>query len=494
MELRQVARILRRRWKFVFVTFMVGLLGAGAITSVLLTPTYKSDARIYVTATAATSVDAYAIGLYSQQRIASYADLATDPNLLERVIRRVGLNISAEQLAPHVTATPVPSSVVLQISVTDKDPRVAQQLAQAEASEVVKLVDTLEAPSKGSKEAGVTNIAPVIARLAGDATFDPASVSPHLALNLIIGAVLGLLFGISGAVLRDVFDTSIKSPEDATAASGAPLMAVIPYDSSVPKKPLISDSGGSDERVDAFSVLRTNLQFVDLDAKHQIIIVSSALPDEGKTVTATNLAITLAKTSRRVLVVDCDFRKPRVARILGLENSVGLLSVLVGHASLEDCIQQHSSGCDLLATGPLPPNPAEVLETQAMSDLLSRMRDLYDVVIIDAPPLLPVADPAIVASKADGVLLVVRHGKTSVEAVENAVGRIDTVGAEVLGVVLNMAPRRAMADYGYGYGYGYGEASTWSQNNANTKGRPPKQGGRRVRKYDPPREVIGRAR
>ena len=129
-----------------------------------------------------------------------------------------------------------------------------------------------------------------------------------------------------------------------------------------------------------------------------------------------------------------------------------------------------------------------------MSDLLSRMRDLYDVVIIDAPPLLPVADPAIVASKADGVLLVVRHGKTSVEAVENAVGRIDTVGAEVLGVVFNMSPRRAMADYGYGYGYGYGDASSWPQGGATPTTRPDRQGGRRVRKYDPPREVIGRAR
>jgi capsular exopolysaccharide synthesis family protein len=434
------------------VTFLIGLIGATALT-LSITPTYRSDARVYVTATTVDATNAYALGLYSEQRIASYADLAKDPALLGRVIREVGLNITPEQLASRITATPVPSSVILQISVTDPDPQMARKIARAEAAEVVKMVAVLEAPSD---DASSKLPAPIVARVAGDATLNGFPVSPNLPLNVIIGALLGLLFGFAGAILRDLFDTSIKTPGDAAEASGAAVMAVIPFDSSVPKRPLISDTSGASERVDAFSVLRTNLQFVDLDSKHQVLVISSALPEEGKTVTSTNLAITIAKTGRRVLILDCDFRRPRVARVLGLENSVGLLTVLVGQAPLEDCIQQHVSGVDFLGTGPQPPNPAEVLETQAMSDLLDRLRGQYDVVIIDAPPLVPVADPALIATKADGVLLVVRHGKTSVEAVKQAVDRIENVGSQVVGVVLNMAPRRALSGYGYGYGYGYG--------------------------------------
>jgi capsular exopolysaccharide synthesis family protein len=451
VELRQLLRTLRRRWKFTVVVFLLGLLGAGVVTSTI-TPSYTSDARIYVTAKSTGTIDAYNMSIYASQRIASYAALAKDPDLLQRVIKRVGVDMTTDELAAKVTATAVPTTVILDVGVTDEDPQTARELARAEANEIVKLVANLEAPDVVVK--GQTPPAPIIARVAGDASFNANPVSPNLTINLAVGALLGLLVGVAGAVLRDMFDTSIKSPQDLAEVANAAVMAVIPFDSSVPKHPLISDVEGTSDRVEAFRVLRTNMQFVDLDSERQMLVISSAVPDEGKTVTATNLAITLAQTGRRVLILDCDFRKPRVARLLGLENSVGLLTILVGRAPMSECIQQHESGVDFLATGPLPPNPAEVLETQAMRDLLSTVREAYDVVIIDAPPLLPVADPAIIAPMADGVLLVTRHGKTSKDLVSQAVERLENVGARIAGVVLNMTPRRAVSGYGYGYGYG----------------------------------------
>lgn len=457
MELRQLLRTLRRRWKFTVVVFILGLVGAGLVTSTI-TPSYKSDARVYITASTTGTLDAYNVGIYSAARIASYADLAKDPSVLQRVIKRVGLDMTPAELAPHVTATAVPNTVILQVSVTNEDPQVARELARAESNEIVKLVASLETPDEGVD--GEDPVSPIIARLAGDASFNANPVAPSLPLNLVVGGLLGILIGVAGAVLREMFDTSIKSPEDLAEVTDAAIMAVVPFDASVRRHPLISDTEGASERVEAFRVLRTNLQFVDLDSKRQMLVISSAVPDEGKTVTATNLAITLAQTGRRVLLLDCDFRKPRVARLLGLENSVGLLTTLVGRAPLEECIQQHESGVEFLATGPLPPNPAEILETQAMRDLLGTVRDAYDVVIIDAPPLLPVADPAIIAPLADGVLLVTRHGRTNKDLVRQTVERLAAVDGRVVGVVLNMTPRRSISGYGYGYGYGYGESVT----------------------------------
>ncbi len=456
MELRQLLRTLRRRWKFTVAVFVLGLIGAGVITSTI-TPSYESQARVYVTSTTTGTIDAYNLGVYSAQRVASYADLAKDPTVLQRVIKRVGLDITPDELAGRVTVTAVPNTVILQVAVTDEDPQVARELARAESAEIVKLVSTLEQPTAGEDDEGSALPAPIVARLAGDASYNASPVSPSLPLNLAVGGILGLLIGVAGAVMRDLFDSSIKVPQDLGEVTNAAVMAVVPFDSSVPRHPLISDAEGSTERVEAFRVLRTNLQFVDLDSKRQMLVISSAVPDEGKTVTATNLAITLAQTGRRVLILDCDFRKPRVARLLGLENSVGLLTALVGRATLDDCIQRHESGVDFLATGPVPPNPAEVLETQAMRDLLTTVRDAYDVVIIDAPPLLPVADPAIIAPMADGVLLVTRYGRTNRELVKQSVERLEAVGARIVGVVLNMTPRRTVSGYGYGYGYGYGE-------------------------------------
>lgn len=455
MELRQLLRTLRRRWKFTVVVFILGLIGAGALTSTI-SASYESQARVYVTSTTTGTIDAYNLGVYSAQRVASYADLAKDPTVLQRVINRLGLDTTPNDLAGRITVTAVPNTVILQVTATDGDPGVARDIARAESAEIVQLVSTLETPAAGERDEAAS-LAPIVARLAGDASYDANPVSPSLALNLAVGGILGLLVGVAGAVMRDLFDSSIKSPQDLAQVTDASVMAVVPFDASVPKHPLISDREGSSERVEAFRVLRTNLQFVDLDSKRQMLVISSAVPDEGKTVTATNLAITLTQTGRSVLIIDCDFRKPRVARLLGLENSVGLLTALVGRASLDDCIQRHESGVDFLATGPVPPNPAEVLETQAMRDLLVTVRDAYDVVIIDAPPLLPVADPAIIAPMADGVLLVTRHGRTNRDLVKQSVDRLDAVGGRIVGVVLNMSPRRAISGYGYGYGYGYGE-------------------------------------
>lgn len=456
MELRQLLRTLRRRWKFTVIVFLLGLVGAGVLTSAIA-PSYESQARIYIASSSSGTLDAYNVGIYSAQRVASYADLATDPTVLERVIKRVGLDLTPSELAGRVTVTAVLNTVILQVNVTDSDPQVAREIARAEAAEIVKLVATLETPPASTESDGAAGQPPIVARLNGDASYNASPVSPSLILNLAVGGILGLLVGVAGAVMRDLFDSSIKAPQDLAQVTNAAVMAAVPFDSSVPKHPLISDAEGSTERVEAFRVLRTNLQFVDLDSKRQMLVISSAVPDEGKTVTATNLAITLAQTGRRVLILDCDFRKPRVARLLGLENSVGLLTALVGRASLEECIQRHESGVDFLATGPVPPNPAEVLETQAMRDLLVTVRDAYDVVIIDAPPLLPVADPAIIAPMADGVLLVTRYGHTNRDYVKQSADRLEAVGARIVGVVLNMTPRRAISGYGYGYGYGYGE-------------------------------------
>ncbi len=450
MDLRQLLRTLRRRWKFVAVTTLLGVGGAFALLFTV-SPTYQSEARVYIAAPPSGGLDAYTAAIYASQRAASYADLAHDPELLERVIATTGVPDDWKTLSGKVSADVVPNTVILGIRATYTSPQQAQELARAEANEIVRLIAKLEAPSNKDVET------PIVARLSGDASFEPAQIAPRPTLNVIIGLMLGFLLGVAGAVLRDLLDTSTKTPEDLIEASGTSLMAVVPFDGTVPKHPLISDPGGSRERVEAFRVLRTNLQYVDLDAKHQMLMVSSAAPDEGKTVTATNLAIALAQTGRRVLLLDCDFRKPRVGRLLGLENSVGLLTVLIGRGTLADVTQSHHSGLDFIGTGPTPPNPTEVLETQAMRDLLAQLRVEYDAVIVDGPPALPVADAAIIAPMTDGVLLITRYGATKREAVRQTAHRLSAVGGRLVGAVLNMAPRAAIASYGYGYGYGYGE-------------------------------------
>jgi receptor protein-tyrosine kinase len=188
-----------------------------------------------------------------------------------------------------------------------------------------------------------------------------------------------------------------------------------------------------------------------------------------------------------VLLIDADFRNPGVAELLGLENSVGAITVLLGRATLEQATQEHVSGVSFLGTGPIPPNPSEVLDTQAMRDLLSVVRSDYDIVIIDAPPILPVADAAILLTEVDGALLLTRYGSTTRDQLRQAVTRIEAVGGRLFGTVLNRTPRKAMGGYGYGgsyYGYGYGSVPEASKKSEQQSAPPAREvrAGRRVKR------------
>jgi receptor protein-tyrosine kinase len=273
---------------------------------------------------------------------------------------------------------------------------------------------------------------------------------------MAVAGLLGLLLGIALAVARELLDNTVSSADDVEKILDAPVLTSVGYDGDVPKHPLISDSASHAPRVEAFRLLRTNLQFLNLDHSPRSIVITSALPNEGKTSTAANLAIALAQTGRRVLLIDGDLRRPKAASMLGLERSVGFTTVLVGRAELKDSIQRHSdSGIYFLASGPVPPNPTEVLQSNTARALLDQVAEMFDLVIIDAPPLLPVSDAAIVARDVDGAILVVRHGKTTKEQLRQAGQRLSQVDAKLLGVAVNMTPKRGGRNYGYGYGYEY---------------------------------------
>jgi len=449
VELKDYLLILRRRWLLILVSALLGLAGASAATFAV-TPEYVSNARVFVTTSESTSSNEIAAGAqFSLQRVKSYADLATSRELAEMVIADLDLAVGPRELSNQVSAQVVADTVILEISVLDADPGRAQYLTQAYAEAMTVMIRELETPPGST----VSLVKGTIV----DAASTPTSpVSPNPARNLALGAILGLLLGVGTAVLREVLDTSIKSPEEASAATSAPVLAAIAFDSATRSDPLVTSLPSHAPRAEAFRVLRTNLQFVDVDAESKVFVVTSALPSEGKTTTAVNLAITLTQAGQRVLLIECDLRRPKALSALGIDSAVGVTTVLVGKVSFTDAVQKHD-GTDLhvLGSGSIPPNPAELLQSRAMADLLREARIAYDIVIIDAPPLLPVTDAALIAAQSDGALLVLRHGKTTRDQLAGVVDRLQQVDATTIGIVMNMVPNKR-SGYGYGYGYGYG--------------------------------------
>lgn len=449
MELRDYVKVARRRWRIVLGLTLVAVVFAGVGTS-LQTREYASSARLFISTSDTDQAALFQGGQFSAERVKSYADLINSRELATRVVHALDLDTDPARLAQQVQAKVSADTVNLTLTVRDRDPAQAQSLAQGYSEALVDLVRELETPPGQTAP-------PVKATIVDSASYSDVPVSPQPVRNIGLALVLGLLLGYGAAVARELSDTRVRNPDELGAIADAPIMGTFQLDNTMARTPLITDLPPHSPRGEAYRVLRTNLQFVDVDARQKTLVITSALPGEGKSTTAANLALSFAQAGASTLLLDCDLRRPRVATYFGLDGAIGVTSVLAGLVKPEDALQHHdASGLALMAAGPIPPNPAELLQSGAMQDLLARYRTEYDVILLDAPPLLPVADAALLAAQADGAMVVVSHGRVSRDQVAQAADRLAQVSGRLVGFVLNRTPgSRKRGGYGYGYGYGY---------------------------------------
>jgi capsular exopolysaccharide synthesis family protein len=286
-------------------------------------------------------------------------------------------------------------------------------------------------------------------------------VSPRVRVVLALSVVLALLLGVLLAFLLDALDRTVKAPQDIESNLGLPLLGMLPSfapDGKGRHPPDLYVAYHPRSTVaEACRAIRTNLMFAGADEQLQTLLLTSSLPREGKTLCCVSLGTVLAKSGARTLIIDCDLRRPRIARAFGISAAVGLTNVLVGEVSLDDAIRSSEvENLSVLPAGPTPPNPAELLNGKHFRQLLAEVRTRFDKVLIDSPPAVPVTDPAILATLVDGVLLIVRHGKTPRDAAARAAQHMLDVGGRIVGVVLN-----AIDVSGKGYRSYYGHYSEY---------------------------------
>nr|WP_239579288.1 polysaccharide biosynthesis tyrosine autokinase [Microlunatus panaciterrae] len=331
-----------------------------------------------------------------------------------------------------ITATVQPETVLLAVVVADTSPDRSRLISQSIARNLDEQIGQLDNRGKTSK---------VDVSVLSGPTLNPTPVSPRTKLNLAIGLLLGLGLGVAQAILRQQLDTSFQTRDQLAAVTGVPTLGQLSYDRNAKSSPVLTATTGHSRRAETFRQLRTNLRFVDAASPVSVLVVTSAVESEGKTTTAINLALTFAEAGSRVLLIDADLRKPKLENYLDLEASAGLTSVLIGEANVDDVVQDWGAqGLQVLASGPIPPNPSELLGSPTMEKVVAELRSSYDVVVIDSPPLLPVTDAAVTSVQADGVLFVVRHGKTRRDQVLQSMSQLDGVDTRILGTVLSMAP------------------------------------------------------
>jgi capsular exopolysaccharide synthesis family protein len=471
---------------------------------------WDSQVRLVVGNAIGANTPDYNAQLLAQQLAQTYSEIATTAPILQNVIDELKLNTTIKDLGKNVSADAPRQLTIVDISVTDNDPNEAAAIANAIGDQLVQRANELGGQNPAlqtfianeikSTQEDITTTSKQVDDLAGKTDRTPEEdnqlnalqnrlatltqsyaallnysagnvankltvveparaadepASPRPLVNFIAAIVVGLLLGIGLAFVLEHLDDTIKGPEQVGSALGLPTLATISTIQGLagrePIYRLAMTVFPRSSAAESFRMLRTNLGFASVDRPLRLISVTSAMPNEGKTLVAANLAVAFAQAGHETILVDTDLRKPEVHKLFGLSNAVGLTNLLRStEPNLQLALQTTvEPRLRLVASGTLPPNPAELLGSKSMATVIERLRKEAEIVVFDTPPLQAVTDAAVLAASLDGTLLVAHAGQTGRAAAQSAVDALNRVGARVLGVVLNLSGRRWIDTYGY---------------------------------------------
>ncbi len=489
--------VLRRR-KWWVITTSVLCLAASLAFSLTAHKRYSATAQVLVQPSAS------ATALGTVQQPVTQTDVETELQLVSSAPVQQGVRHRLGS-APAITASEVGQTNMIAITATGDTPWLAATIANTYARQFVSYRETvasrnltaaeaqlrsqvsslarearsLQATAKSSPEAAalLNQEAVLKEQLAqmqvsgavdtgGVALVTPATApaspsSPKPAQNAALGLAAGLALGLGAAFLRDSLDDRLASKEAAEDAAGAPVLTMVPMVTAWRRrtKPLVvSVTEPTSPAAESYRSLRTSLQFARQERQLRSLVVTSPAASEGKTATLANLGVVFAQAGEQVLLVSCDLRRPRLGQFFGLSEQSGLTSVLLGQRSLEEVVQP-VPGHDrlwVLPAGQVPPNPAELLNGARAQEIFASLRERFDFMLIDSPPVLPVTDAVVLSKHADAALLVLAAGQTRRADLRRTAEKLDQVRVAVLGTVLNQVTRQSGYAYGYGYGYGYG--------------------------------------
>lgn len=455
MQFSELLAVIRQRWRLIVACVVLAVAAAVAVT-LTTTPVYEARARIYLSAERTSGSSSGNIFVLTSEDLDTYVSILDTPAVLDPLRKELGL----EPGHPiRVSAQTSGTTSILNITARASDGEEAAAVANEVGPQLGKVAGEFSTLLKSSGQKVVsTPIQP--------ASAPSRPVSPDPVRNIGLGLLAGLVLGLGLAFIRHALDTKVRGEEDIRAHSDAPMLAGLPLESRGTKRGLISvEDDPHGRHAEAVRRLRTNLMFVDVTTGRHSFVVTSAVPGEGKTTTAVNLALAMADSGRRTLLVDADLRNPSVAKTLGMEGSVGLTTVLLGDADVHDVIQTWgSAGMDVLPAGQIPPNPSELLGSAPMEALITRLVQEYDFVLIDSPPVVPVIDAVVIERLTGGLLMVVGVDRTKKKDLTAALKQLNTVGAHVSGFARNFVVSKS-SDYRYGY-HSYEEQVTKDRRSA----------------------------
>lgn len=461
MGLRDYARVARTYWKHIAVVTLIVTLLATA-WSTFRPRIYAAEASAVVIAVGTDNVSSLLAGdTLAKARAKNYKSLAESRLVADNVRLSTGLNMSSDALLGAISVSVPRDTAEIRITAESPDPTIAQRVADAWIVELSKQVQERERAATAASGEALEAVTPPLSLVPLDPAALPTKpVSPGVALTALYGAALGLLLAYASALLRDRLDRRLHNAAEVEHLFSVPVIGALPVDlrltgenkvlGGVPAAPTPGSRAQSPAFAEALRELRTNLTFLDVDNPPRIIVVTSSVSGEGKSTIAANLASAMSAGGEQVIVVDGDLRHPSMAKIFDVIPGIGITDVLTGKAEVDDVLQQRSDlpNLSILGSGRIPPNPTELLGSHAMKQLIESLSE-KGIVIIDAPPLLPVTDAVLLARIADGAIVVVRAGRTTKDQLTKSLGNIRKVHGAVLGTLLNCVPAKEFDGYSY---------------------------------------------
>ncbi|MEJ2887993.1 polysaccharide biosynthesis tyrosine autokinase [Actinomycetospora aeridis] len=443
MSAREYWTVLREDRKLIAGVLVLCLLGA-VLLDLLLPRTYTSSAVFYVASaqTETSSTDAYSGAQLSTERVKSYTELLQGPRVARDASLLLGGSPSADEIQGAVSASSVTETVVLTLEVTERSPDQAQLVAGAVATSFTRLVGAIESTG------GVVNRPIATAEVILPPTFPEEPSGPRTTILFAVAVLVGLVLGIGVALARRALRDAVDTPETLAERLGAPVLGVIPALRRPPKHPaLLSEppvgAGGRKARrlrARAESYRRTRAALRSVADDRRCLVLTGTGPDQGTSTAAVDLAVAFAASGASVLLVDADLRSPTLADALTLDTHVGLREVLERGVDVDAAIQRWSrGGIDVLSAGATGSRPSELLVGERLRSVLATLRERYDHVLVDTPPVTDAADAVDVARHADGVVLVVRRGSARPDDVDVAASALGLAGATVFGALLTWA-------------------------------------------------------
>ncbi|MCU1579856.1 MAG: chromosome partitioning protein [Rhodoglobus sp.] len=459
MDIHDYLGVLRRGWAFLLLGVLVGV-GAGAAAQSIQVPSYSATSRDLITNDTSTDLTAsLQASNLAQSRIASYVLVVSSGLVLQPVIDELGLDMTVDQLAGHLAVSAPANTLVIEITASAASPALAQRIANATSTVFSTVVaNQIEAgvlvpaptasptpgavPTPGATAAPLVAVSPVRVVNIEKATLPAAPNSSDASLFLVVGAFLGLAGGLVGASLRESLDRRIRGRKDVAAATTLPVVGEVRPDRTIRSTPLVVNTIPGGATAESFRALRANLEHIRLRDGRRTFVLAAMGARQGSSTIAANLALAVANTATSVVVVDANLLSPTLSFIFDSAGARGLSDVLTGEADL-DSVLRHGTIGDLwlLPAGAVRPGSGELLATQAMRQLLARLEERFDVVLIDAPAIGPVTDAAVLGAFGGATLVVAAEGVATRPALAQALVTLVAGGSTPIGIVLNRIPR-----------------------------------------------------